>query len=80
MSIGNTCGYLNVQGVEHSLAPPVIAPGAYIVIRVRLLRCSIVFKPLFNENFYSLFSCNFFAAWERRVKRLRPQVTTTQLS
>ena len=64
MSRGNTCGYLDIQGVQRSLVPPGNTPEAYILIRVHLLGCSIVFKPLFNQSIYSLLPCDLFAEVE----------------
>ena len=58
--MGITCGYLDVQGVEHS--------NAYILIRVHLFGCSILFKPLFNQDLHSLFRRGLFAARERTGK------------
>ena len=68
MSIGNTYGYLDVQGVQHSLVPPRMAPDAYILSRVHLLGCSIVFKPVFNQTFHSLFPCDLFVVRKRTSK------------
>ena len=42
-----------------------ITPDAYILVRVHLLGCSIVFKPLFNQNFHIMFPFDLFAAGER---------------
>ena len=65
VSIGHTCGYMDVQSVQHSLVPPGVTPDAYIFVRVHLLR-SIGLEPLFNQNFHSLFPCDLFATGECR--------------
>ena len=51
MGIGHTCGYLNIEGIQHSFVPSSVTADAYILIRVHLLRCSIGFKPLFDQLF-----------------------------
>ena len=64
MRVGHTCGYMDVRGVQYSLVSSSITPDAYVLVRVHLLRCPIVFEPLFNQNLYSLFPCDLFTAGE----------------
>ena len=81
MSVGHSCGHMDVQGVQYSLVLSGITPDTYILVRVHLLRCPIVFKPLFNQNFHGLFPCDpVLLQGNARLKRVRPQVTTKQLS
>ena len=80
MSVGRTCGYMDVNGVRYSLVLSGITPDTYVLVIVHPLRCPIVFGPLFNQNFQSLFPCDYFLAGNARVKRVRPQVTTKQTS
>ena len=76
MSVGHTCGYMDVQGVRYSLVPSGITPDTYvctyvrmyILVRVHLLRCPIVLERLFNQNVHSLFPCDLFFAGESTVK------------
>ena len=56
---GNRRGYADVRGVQRSLVPPGITTDAYILIRVHFLRCSIAFKPLFNQNYQDCSSVLF---------------------
>ena len=56
MSAGQTCGYMGVQGVPYSVVPSGSILDAYILVWVHLLRCSIVFEPLFHQTFHNLFS------------------------
>ena len=51
MSVGHTCGYMDVQGVQYWLVPSGITPDTYVLVRVHLLGCPMVFKPLFTETF-----------------------------
>ena len=60
MSIGHTCGHREVQGVQYSLVPSGVTREKYVL--VHLLRCSIVFEPLFKQIFHSLFPCYLFVA------------------
>ena len=62
MFIGHTCGYLNVEGIQHSFVSSCVTADAYIFIRVHLLRCSIWFEPLFDQHFHSLLTCDFLIA------------------
>ena len=64
MGIGHTCGYPNVEGIQHSFVSSSVTAGAYILIRVHLLRCSICFEPLFDKHFHSLLTCEFLIARE----------------
>ena len=64
MGIGHTCGYFNVEGIQHSFVPPSVTADAYILIRVHLPRCSIWFEPLFEQHFHSLLICDFLIARE----------------
>ena len=77
MDIGHTCGYVNVEGIQHSLVPSCVAADAYILIRVHLFRCSVSFEPSFDQHFHSLLTCDLLG--NTRVKQDRPQVTTRQL-
>ena len=65
MSVGHTCGHMDVEGVQYSLVPSGITPDTYVFVTVHLLRCPIVFESLFNQNFHSLFPCDLFVAGER---------------
>ena len=60
MSVGHTCGYMDVQGVQYSLVLSGITPDTYVLVRVHLVRCPIVLEPLFNQRLHSLFPCDFF--------------------
>ena len=62
MTVGHTCGYMDIQGVQYSLVPSSITPDTYVLLRLRLFRCPIVFKSLFNQNFHSRFPCDLFVA------------------
>ena len=64
MGIGHTCSYLQVEGIQHSFVPPSVTADVYILIRVHLLRCSIGFEPLFDQQFHSLLTCDFLIARE----------------
>ena len=64
MGIAHTCGYLNVEGIQHSFALSSVTADAYILIRVHLLRCPIGFAPLFDQHFHSLLTCDFLMARE----------------
>ena len=63
--VGHTCGYMDNQGVLYSLVPSGVPPDANIFILVHLVRCSIVFEPLFNQIVPSLFPCDLFVGGER---------------
>ena len=65
MGIGHTCGYLNVEGIQHSFVPSSVTADAYILIRVHLLGCPIGFELLFDQHFHSLLTCDFLIARER---------------
>ena len=65
MSVGHTCGYMDVQGVQYSFVSSAVTPNMYVLVRVHLLRCPIVFEPLFNQIFHSLFPCDLFVLGER---------------
>ena len=62
--IGHTCGYLNIEGVQHSFVSSCVTAEAYIRIRVHLLRWSVWFEPLFDQHFHSLLTCDFLIARE----------------
>ena len=62
MSVGHVCGRMDLQGVQYSLVPSGVTPDTYVLVRVHLLRCPIVFQPLLNQNFHSLFPCDLFVA------------------
>ena len=62
VSVGHTCGHMDGHGVQYSLVPSGVTPDAYVFVRVHLPRCPIVFKPLFNQTFHSLFPCDLFFA------------------
>ena len=64
MGIGHTCGYLNVEGIQHSFVPSSVTADAYILIRVHLLRCTIRFELLFDQYFHSLLTFDFLIAGE----------------
>ena len=64
VGIGYTCGYLNVEGIQHWFVPSSVTADAHILIRVHLLSCSIGFKPLFDQHFQSLLTCDFLIARE----------------
>ena len=80
MSIGHTCGSMDIQGVQYLLPPSVVTKAPYICVRLHLFRCPIVCEPLLNQNFHSLFTCFLFASGKARLKRVRPQVTTRLVS
>ena len=65
MGIGHTCGYLNIEGLQHSLVPSCVTADAYILIRVHLFRCSAWLEPLFDKHFNSLLTCDFLIAREQ---------------
>ena len=65
MSVGDTCGYIDVQGVQYSLVPSGVTPDTYVLVRLHPLRCPIVFEPLFNQRFHSLFPCDLFVTGVR---------------
>ena len=62
VSIGQTCGQLNVEGVQYMFVSSCVTADAYIFIRVHLCRCSVWVKPLFDQHCYSLLTCNFLTA------------------
>ena len=64
MGIGHTCGYLNIEGVQHTLVPSCVTTDAYILIRLHLFRCSVWFEPLFHQHFHSLLTCDFLMQGE----------------
>ena len=64
MGIGHTCGYLNFEGVQHSLVPSCVTADAYILIRVHLFWCSVWLESLFDQHFHSLLICDFPIARE----------------
>ena len=64
VSVGHTCGYMDVQGVQYSLVPSGITPDTYVLVRAHLLRCPIVFEPLLIQNLHSFFSRDLFIAGE----------------
>ena len=64
MGIGHTCGYLNIEGVLHSLVPSCVTADAYIFIRLHLFRWSVWFELLFDQHFHSLLTCDFLIARE----------------
>ena len=68
MGIGHTCGYLHVEGIQHSFVPPSVTADAYILIRVHLLGCPIGFELLFDQHFHSLLTCDFLIAWKHPVE------------
>ena len=64
MPVRYTCGYLDVQGVQHTLAQTGITPDAYIFIGVDLLRRPIGLKSLLHQDLHSLLSCDLLVAGE----------------
>ena len=80
MTVGHTCGYMDVLGAQYSLLASGVTPDTYLLVRVHLLRCPIVLEPLFNKNVHSLFPCDLLLQGNARVNSIRPQVTTRQLS
>ena len=72
VDIGQTCGYLNVEGIQHLFVPSTVTADAYILITVHLLRCPIGFKPLFNHHFHSLLTMSVPLQGNTPVKRDRP--------
>ena len=70
MGVGHTCGYLNVEGIQHSFVPSCVTADVYILIGVHLLRCSVWFEPLFDHYFHSLLTCDFLIAREHTRERV----------
>ena len=64
MGIGHTCGYLNIECIQHSCVPSRVTADAYILIKVHVFRCSTLFEPLFDQHFYRLLSRNFLIGRE----------------
>ena len=68
MGIGYSCGYPDVEGIQHSFVPSSVTADAYILITVHMLRCSIGFEPLFDQDFHRLLTCDFLIAREHMVE------------
>ena len=64
MGIGHTCGYLYVEGIQHSFVTSCVTADAYILIRMHLFRRSVSFESLFDQHFHSLLTCAFPIAGE----------------
>ena len=64
MGIGHTSGYLNVEGVQHSLVPSCITADAYILITVHPFRCSARLESLFDQHFHCVLTYDFLIAGE----------------
>ena len=55
---------MDVQGDQYSLVSSGITPDPYVLVKVRLLGCPIVFELLLHQNLHSLFPSDRFVAGE----------------
>ena len=48
MSVGHTCGYMDVQGIQYPCVPASVTPDTYIFVRVHLLTYVFKFQFVFT--------------------------------
>ena len=65
---------MDIQGVLYSVVPSGVTPDAYMFIKMHLLRCPVVFQPLFNQTFWRLSPCDIFFAGKRTGEAVQATV------